>query len=83
MGKAYNLRSAVAHGSLIADDFDTIFSKINRGQQPNKEMDQYNMIQQMRTMTRKLLHNALLVCIDNEKIEFDWDSALMGTKNSP
>jgi len=84
MREAYKLRSAVAHGSIIADDFDTIFSKINRGQQPKKkETDQYNKVQQMRTMTRKLLHIALLVCIDNEKTEFDWDSALMGTKTSP
>ncbi len=28
MRKAYDLRSAIAHGSIIADDFDTIFSKI-------------------------------------------------------
>jgi hypothetical protein len=83
MREAYNLRSDVAHGSIIADDVDTIFSKINRGQQPKKEMDQYNKVQQMRTMTRKLLHKALLVCIDNEKTEFNWDSALMGTKTSP
>lgn len=84
MRYAYDLRSKVAHGSVVTDDIDAITSKIHVGQQPKRnQIDEFNRIQELRKKTRKLLYQAILVCIDKQTTDFNWDSSLMGTKISP
>lgn len=84
MRDAYDLRSQVAHGQVITDDFDQIRSKISSGQQPSKkEMGTFNSIQRLRRKTSTLLHKAILMCIEKQTTDFDWDSSFLGTKISP
>jgi hypothetical protein len=84
MRDAYDLRSKVAHGSVVTDDINAITSKIHVGRQPKRnQIDEFNRIQELRKKTRKLLYQAILVCIDKQTTDFNWDSSLMGTKISP
>ena len=81
---AYDLRSRVAHGSAVTDDIDSITSQIRVGKQPKKErVEEFNRIQELRKKTRGLLHQAILVCIDKQRADFDWDSSVMGTRINP
>ncbi len=81
MKDAYNLRSEIAHGSKVADDFDTIFSL---GKEPKqKEIEKYDKIQKLEPKVMHLLYSAILICIDKQTTHFNWDSSLMGTKVKP
>lgn len=81
MKDAYTLRSDIAHGSNVADDFDTIFSL---GKLPKKkDIEKYNKIQKLEPKVMHLLYSAILICIDKQTTHFNWDSSLMGTKVKP
>lgn len=81
MKDAYDLRSEIAHGAIVADDFDTT---ISLDKQPkNKDIEKIKKIQKLEPKVMKLLYKAILICIDKETTDFNWDSSLMGTKVKP
>ena len=84
MRKAYDYRSRIAHGSVIADNLESIISDIKLAQQrKEKKIKQYREIQELRILTRLLLHQAILICIEKQTTEFDWESSIMSTKFNP
>lgn len=78
--EAYRLRSNVAHGSAIIDDEDSIISKrYLRGKEAaSKDYRELNKNRKLRQISRDSLYRAIIICIQQNTTNFDWDSALMG-----
>jgi hypothetical protein len=81
MNYVYKLRSDIAHGSKVADVFETV---VFLNKKPKKEdIENYNNIQKLEPKMMDLLHRVILICIDKKTTKFNWDSSLMGTKVKP
>ena len=84
MKTAYGLRSTVAHGSIIADDFDGIVTLIKSGKQPkSKFINEFNELQKLEPKVMESLYNAIIICINKQTTDFKWDLSLMSTKVKP
>jgi len=75
MRSAYDLRSRVGHGGVVADDLFAIMG----GDKPikGKELQEFNAVNRLSRRCSELLHKAIMICIDREKVDFDWVSAVM------
>ena len=74
----YTYRSEVAHGSTVANYLESILIKIYAGeQQKQKDIKRFNEIQRLHKILQPLLHEAILICIDNQTTEFNWDLSIM------
>lgn len=82
MKRAYKFRSLVAHGSIIADELDSIIANAT-SQIDSKGIKDFNEIQRLRPRIRNSLHKAILICINDQTTEFDWDSAIMSAHWKP
>jgi hypothetical protein len=87
MKSAYVLRSDVAHGTAVADYFDSIISPINYesslDKNKKKKIPKMNALQELRPILRERLHQAILMCIDKQTTNFDWNSSIIGTRIDP
>ena len=87
MKKAYDLRSDVAHGTAVADYFDSIISPINYEillyKNKKKTIAKMDMLQKLRPILKERLHQAILMCIDKQTTNFDWNSSIMSTRIDP
>ena len=84
MKTAYGLRSSVAHGSIVADDFDKIVTLIKSGKPPkSKLINEFDELQQLEPKVKESLYNAIIICINKQTTDFKWDLSLMSTKVKP
>lgn len=81
MKDAYDFRSKVAHGLVMTDEIDSLVAQASIGHRLNrKQLKELEIVLKLRLSTRYLLHRAILVCIDGQTTNFDWDSALLSSQ---
>ena len=81
MKDAYDFRSKVAHGLVMTDKIDSLVSQASIGHKlTQKQLRELETVLKLRLLTRSLLHRAILVCIDRQTANFDWDSALLSSR---
>lgn len=74
MKKAYDLRSKVAHGAIVADDLCLL---LGNGKLSKKQIDEFNSVNQLSGLCMKYLHMAIKKCIAWGTANFDWKISLM------
>jgi hypothetical protein len=79
MKEAYKLRSDVAHGNKVADFFDSIVTPFHQQNLKDKVKNQMRALT-LYQKTQDSLHKAILICIEEQTADFDWDSTIMGTE---
>jgi hypothetical protein len=81
MKDAYDFRSKVAHGLVMTDEIDSLVSQAPIGHKlTQKQIGELKKVLKLRLLTRALLHQAILVCIDRQTTNFDWDLALLSSR---
>lgn len=56
MKMAYDLRSSVAHGSIVVDELDSVVATNPHRNLSTKEMRKFNKLQELRPKKRERLH---------------------------
>lgn len=81
MKKAYGLRSSVAHGTAIIDNFD--FFSLQSEKIQGISGKKYNDSQKLLGITHLKLQEAIFLCLDRQSTDFNWDEIIMGTTIKP
>lgn len=74
---AYDLRSKISHGGVVADDLYAIMGNDNISK---KQLDEFNDVNRLSLKTSDCLHKAIMICIESEKVNFDWCKTVMSSK---
>lgn len=77
MRSSYDFRSRIGHGGVVADNLFAIMGSSNIS---NKDLEEFNAVNRLSERCSKCLHKAIAICIENEKVNFDWDKAVMSSK---
>jgi len=77
MKKAYDLRSKVAHGSMLSDNLPSLLEKQNPSK---KEIEEFNSINELSGFCQKSLQDTLIFCIKKGNVDFNWNDSIMSGK---
>jgi len=84
MKDAYKLRSKVAHGTTILDNFDIFTPEFKKNENiEGVSIKGIEQSQQLRNITTDHLQTAILLCLDKQSTIFKWDEMIMGTTIKP
>jgi len=84
MKKAYGLRSSVAHGTALLDDFDFFFLPSEKSKWvKGKTKANYGESEQLLEIAHLKLQEAILLCLDKQSTDFSWDEIIMGKTSKP
>jgi len=74
---AYDLRSKISHGGVVADDLFAIMGNENISK---KQLDEFNAVNRLSGKSSDCLHKAITICIESEKVDFEWCKTVMSSK---
>ena len=76
MCSAYDMRSKVGHGGVVADD---LFAIIGGDKPPKVQLPEFNAANRLSQRCSESLHRAITICIERETVDFDWVRAVMSS----
>lgn len=82
---AYGIRSKVAHGSLIFDQYDSIINirvekKISEFAKQKTKFDSYR---ELYYESRISLNKSIIICLKRKSTKFDWKNAIFNSDSMP
>jgi len=74
MKNAYELRSKIAHGGVIADD---LYMLLDSRQPKKKQIGEFNSVNELSGLCMQYLYKAISLCITKGTVDFDWENSVM------